>query len=71
MSQTGEIIIFNRYSDTDEVEKVYGDKAVKFAYDSFLGKMMGPIISSRLVSQLYGKMQDRDSSRDKVGGIGV
>ncbi len=66
MSQTGEIIIFNRYSDTDEVEKVYGDKAVKFAYDSFLGKMMGPIISSRLVSQLYGKMQDRDSSRDKV-----
>ena len=66
MSQTGEIIIFNRYTNSEEVEKVYGEKAVKFAYDSILGKMMGPIIASRFVSQLYGNMQDKDSSRAKV-----
>lgn len=66
MSQGFEITFHNRYSKAKEIEKIYGSKAVEFAYGSQVGKMMGPIIGSRFISQLYGKMQDRNASAAKV-----
>jgi phosphatidylserine decarboxylase len=66
MSQAFEITIHNRNTDQKEVEKVYGHKAVEFAYNSFFGKLLAPVIASRTVSQVYGKMQDSLKSGKKV-----
>ncbi len=64
MSQ--DIVFYNRYTGKKETEKVYGKEAVEFAYNSLLGKVMAPIIASRFVSKLYGNMQDKPSSAQKV-----
>jgi len=66
MSQPFEITFHDRYTEKKEVEKVYGGDAVEFAYNSFFGKLMAPIIASRTVTKLYGFMQDRDASKHKV-----
>lgn len=66
MSEPFEITFFNRYSQKNEVEKVYGYKAVEFAYNSFLGKMFSPIIASKFLSKTYGDMMDKPKSAKKV-----
>lgn len=66
MSQPFEITIYNRYTKSNEIEKVYGDAMVKFAYDSILGKGLAKIIASKVLSQSYGFMQDRKKSAGKV-----
>ena len=60
------ITYFNRASQTKEIELVYGDDAIRFAYESYLGKIIAPIIASKSVSQLYGCYQDWAISRNKV-----
>lgn len=66
MSQAFEITIHNRNTGKKEVEKVYGHKAVEFAYNSVIGKVLAPVIASRVVSKLYGNMQNRRKSGQKV-----
>ncbi|MFT6631650.1 MAG: phosphatidylserine decarboxylase [Bacteriovoracaceae bacterium] len=66
MSQAFEITIHNRNTGNKEIEKVYGHKAVEFAYNTFLGKILAPIVASRTVSKLYGKTQDSLKSGKKV-----
>lgn len=66
MSQVFEIQIFNRYSKKKELEKVYGHKAVEFAYQSTFGKLIGGLISSKITSKAYGHCQDSKSSAQKV-----
>lgn len=66
MSQAFEITIYNRYSQAKEIEKVYGHKAVKFAYSTAIGKLLAPMIASRFVSKFYGSLQDLKSSGKKV-----
>ena len=66
MGQASEITIFNRYTGENEVEKVYGHKAVEFAYNSLVGKCIAPIIASRFVSRIYGNKQDSVASAKKV-----
>jgi phosphatidylserine decarboxylase len=61
-----QIKYFNRYSHTHEVEKVYGEKAVEFLYKSPVGKALSPIITSKLISEIYGVMQNTTFSRIKV-----
>ncbi|ATX82296.1 phosphatidylserine decarboxylase [Mariprofundus ferrinatatus] len=66
MSQGFEIQVFNRYRNAMEIEKVYGDGMVKFAYGNPIGRLLGPVIASKLLSQIYGKSQDSLSSAGKV-----
>jgi len=49
-----------------DVEKVYGDSMVKFAYGNPIGRLLGPFIASKIFSQLYGKSQDNPKSANKV-----
>ena len=67
MSQGFEIQIFNRHENKMDIEKVYGDDMVKFAYGNPIGRLLGPMISSKMFSQLYGKAQDSLKSAQKVG----
>jgi phosphatidylserine decarboxylase len=66
MSQGFEIQVFNRRENRMEIEKVYGDGMVKFAYGNPVGRLLGPVIASKWFSQLYGKSQDSVSSAQKV-----
>ncbi|ATX79628.1 phosphatidylserine decarboxylase [Mariprofundus aestuarium] len=66
MSQGFEIQIFNRHKNRMEIEKVYGDNMVKFAYGNPIGRLLGPVIASKTLSQLYGKSQDSLKSAQKV-----
>lgn len=66
MSQGFEIQVFNRHQNQMEIEKVYGDGMVKFAYGNPIGRLFGPIIASKLVSQLYGNAQDSPKSAQKI-----
>ena len=66
MGQPFEITYFDRYSDTKLTEKVYGDSMVKFAYNSFAGKALAPIIGSRALSKAYGAIQDMSFTSKKV-----
>ena len=66
MSHGFEIQVFNRYENKIEIEKVYGDGMIKFAYGNPIGRMLGPVIASKMFSQLYGKSQDSLKSAQKV-----
>jgi len=66
MSQGFEIQIFNRREKRMEIEKVYGDGMVKFAYGNPIGRLLGPFIASKMFSQSYGKAQDSLKSAQKV-----
>lgn len=66
MSQGFEIKVFNRYQNAIEIEKVYGDGAIRFAYGNPIGRLLGPFIASKWFSQLYGKAQDSLKSAGKV-----
>jgi len=66
MSQGFEIQIFNRHENKMDIEKVYGDGMVKFAYGNPIGRLLGPVVASKLFSQLYGKSQDSLKSGQKV-----
>ncbi|MBL4760857.1 MAG: phosphatidylserine decarboxylase [Mariprofundaceae bacterium] len=66
MSQGFEIQIFNRHENKMDIEKVYGDAVVKFAYANPIGRLLGSVIASKMLSQLYGKSQDSLKSGQKV-----
>jgi len=66
MSSGFEIQIFNRHENKMDVEKVYGDAMVRFAYANPIGRLLGPVIASKMLSQLYGKSQDSLKSAKKV-----
>jgi len=66
MSQGFDIQIFNRRENRMEIEKVYGDRMVKFAYGTSIGRLLGPFIASKMLSQYYGKSQDTLKSAQKV-----
>jgi phosphatidylserine decarboxylase len=66
MSQGFEIQVFNRYRNEIEIEKVYGDASIKFAYGNLLGRLLGPVIASKWFSKLYGQAQDNLKSAQKV-----
>lgn len=61
-----EIRYFNRHTGMEEVEKVYGDAAVKWMYESTLGKLASNVLTSAPFSQIYGGFQDTSFSRKKV-----
>jgi phosphatidylserine decarboxylase len=61
-----EIQFFNRSTQKLEAEKVYGEKAVSWLYDSFSGKALLPLVTQRFVSSAYGLIQDTKWSQRKV-----
>lgn len=66
MSQDFKISVHNRYTNNLEEEKIYGDKMVRFAYGSRIGKALGKIVASRSLSYLYGLTQDTKASSKKI-----
>ncbi len=61
-----EIKYFNRESGEQEIERVYGENAVKWFYQSFLGKALAPVATSSWFSKFYGSFQDKPNSTKKI-----
>ncbi len=64
---SSQIVFWSRNRATFEVEKVYGDSALRWAYQTRLGRKLTDWIFSRAwVSQLYGAYQSSTLSRAKI-----
>jgi phosphatidylserine decarboxylase len=61
-----EIKYFNRGTGKIEIEKVYGDKFIKFLYCSVAGQKLGGLFTNKIFSQAYGAYQDLPVSHRKV-----
>jgi phosphatidylserine decarboxylase len=66
VSNPPEIKYFNRMTGQTEVEKVYGDKFIKFLYTSVAGQKIGTLFTNKYFSKTYGAFQDLPSSSRKV-----
>ena len=66
VADTSQIKYFNRYSGAEETEKVAGDFMVRFAYDSFLGQKLNPLLTNKYLSIAYGMLQDNLLTQLKV-----
>lgn len=61
-----EIVFYNRYTQVDEVEKVYGDKWLRWLYETKLGRGIARLAAIPFVSKAYGQLQDTSMTRKKV-----
>lgn len=64
------IKIYNRKTKTYEIEKVLGDKAIKWSYESPIGKGVTELILKRKVfSKVYGIYNDSSLSKKKINSF--
>jgi len=62
-----EIVYYDRYRRTTCVEKVYGDKALRWTYGTPAGRISLNLLVKRAVfSHLYGWSMDRPATRQKI-----
>lgn len=61
-----EIKYFNRQKECVEVEKVYGENAIKWLYGSLLGRLVAGLLTRPWLSKLYGRLQDTRWSQRKI-----
>lgn len=62
-----EIVFFDRYADELCVEKVYGDKYMRWTYGTRLGKLaLAGVVKRAWFSRFYGWRMDRPGSRRKI-----
>lgn len=63
------IQFFNRESGNLEEEKVYGDGAVKWMYQTTSGRLLTKLLIRPLVSIVYGALQSMSFSKNKIPGF--
>jgi phosphatidylserine decarboxylase len=61
-----DITFWHRAHKQTEIEKVYGDKFIRFLYQSTLGKQFGGVFANAPFSKFYGLLQDSPLSHRKV-----
>ena len=61
-----EVKYFSRVTGKTEIEKVYGEGAVKWLYENPLGNLFSSILTTKLCSSLYGLIQDTAWSKKKI-----
>lgn len=60
----------NRQDDGYELEKIEGERALKFLYEKPLGQLaLHVLVKRKLISRVYGWLQDRPSSQKKIEGF--
>lgn len=61
-----EIKYIDAESGREEVEKVYGEAAVRWLYGTLSGEIANNLVTSKWVSRVYGALQSSPVSRKKV-----
>ena len=60
----------DRHTGTKIVESVMGDKALRFAYETLLGRTLWPVLfGSKLMSSLLGRKYDSPSSKKDIAKL--
>jgi phosphatidylserine decarboxylase len=63
-----DIVYFDRYKNSTCVEKVYGDKALRWTYGTLAGKIsLNVLVKRAIFSHWYGWRMDQPSTREKIG----
>lgn len=60
------IVIWNRYTEQEEHEQVYGDAAVRWQYQTVLGRLFSRWTAGSWFSKLYGAYNSSSISRHKI-----
>ncbi|MEM7603450.1 MAG: phosphatidylserine decarboxylase [Verrucomicrobiota bacterium] len=67
MEQRQELVYFDRYEQALKAEGIYGEKPLRWAYETKLGKLaLEAAIKRRWFSGLYGKWADCGGSRKEI-----
>ncbi len=67
MAEHDEIVYFDRYKGTTETEKVYGERWLRWTYESVPGRFLLETIVKRAVfSRIYGRLMSRRTSRVRI-----
>lgn len=62
-----QIVYFDRYRNETCVEKVYGDRALRWTYGTLAGRMsLNVLVKRALFSRWYGWRMNQPSSREKI-----
>ena len=62
-----DIVYFDRYKNSTCVEKVYGDKALRWTYGTLAGKIsLNVLVKRAIFSHWYGWRMDQPSTRKKI-----
>ncbi|WP_339887402.1 phosphatidylserine decarboxylase [Rhodopirellula europaea] len=62
-----EIVYHDRYTDEDRIEKVYGDKALRWTYGTIAGRLsLSMVVKRTLFSHWYGWRMDQPKTREKI-----
>lgn len=64
---SSEIRFWDRKSNAYQIEKVYGDQAIKLAYENPLGRFLTQhVLTKPWLSKLYGEIQSTKKSAEKI-----
>ena len=62
-----EIVYYDRYQNETCVEKVYGDKALRWTYGTVAGRIsLNVAVKRTLFSHWYGWRMDRSATKKKI-----
>jgi phosphatidylserine decarboxylase len=62
-----DIVYFDRYKNSACVEKVYGDKALRWTYGTLAGRIsLNVLVKRAIFSHWYGWRMDQPSTREKI-----
>lgn len=61
-----EIKFYNRMTKQIDHELVYGDKFIKWLYETPTGKNLAPLLCKRKISKAYGVLQNLELSQKKI-----
>ena len=62
-----DIVYFDRYRNTTCVEKVYGDKALRWTYGTLVGRVsLNLLVKRAIFSHWYGWRMDQPKTREKI-----
>jgi phosphatidylserine decarboxylase len=62
-----DIVYFDRYKNSTCVEKIYGDKALRWTYGTPAGRIsLNLLVKRAIFSRWYGWRMDRPSTREKI-----
>ncbi len=68
MPEEDEIFYYDRYGGRTETEKVYGERWLRWTYETLPGRLLlATLIRRGFFSRFYGWRMDRPSSRGKIG----
>lgn len=67
MKETQELVFYDRYTGTLRSEGIYGEKPLRWAYETALGRVcLNAVIRRKWFSRLYGRWADCSYSRKEI-----